>query len=81
MLFQANFLRKYKTSIVISQKIFENLAKFDDISLNDSTSFDFNPKKFSLLPVSLDYEAIVEGKSSSLKSGEFGLHTLIELKT
>ena len=66
--------------LLISQKIFENLARFDDISLKDSTSFDFNPEKFSLLPVSLDYQALVEGKSSSLKSGEFGLHTLIELK-
>ena len=66
--------------LLISQKIFENLARFDQISLKDSTSFDFNPKKFSALPVSLDYEAIVEGKSGSLKSGEFGIHTLIEVK-
>ena len=66
--------------LLISQKIFENLTRFDQISLKDSTSFDFNPKKFSTLPVSLDYEAIVEGKSGSLKSGEFGIHTLIEVK-
>jgi len=66
--------------LLISQKIFENLARIDQISLKDSTSFDFNPKKFSALPVSLDYEAIVEGKSGSLKSGEFGIHTLIEVK-
>ena len=66
--------------LLISQKIFENLARFDQVSLKDSTSFDFNPKKFSALPVSLDYEAIVEGKSGSLKSGEFGIHTLIEVK-
>ena len=66
--------------LLISQKIFENLTRFDQISLKDSTSFDFNPKKFSALPVSLDYEAIVEGKSGSLKSGEFGIHTLIEVK-
>lgn len=66
--------------LLISQKIFENLTRFDQISLKDSTSFDFNPKKFSALPVSLDYEAIVEGKSGSLKSGEFGIHTLIEMK-
>ena len=66
--------------ILISQKIFENLTRFDQISLKDSTNFDFNPKKFSTLPVSLDYEAIVEGKSGSLKSGEFGIHTLIEVK-
>ena len=32
--------------LLISQKIFENLARFDDISLKDSTSFDFNPKNF-----------------------------------
>ena len=70
-----------KLPFVISQKIFENLAKFDEISLKDSTRFEFNPKKFSALPVSLDYEAIVEGKSASLKSGEFGMHTLIELKS
>ena len=70
-----------KLPLVISQKIFENLAKFDEISLNDSTRFEFNPKKSSALPVSLDYEAIVEGKSASLKSGEFGMHTLIELKS
>ena len=43
--------------------------------------FNFNAEKFSALPVSLDYEALVEGKSSSLKTGEFGLHTLIELKS
>ena len=66
--------------LLISQKIFENLTRFDQISLKDSTSFDFNPKKFSTLPVSLDYQAIVEGKSGSLKSGEFGIHTLIEVK-
>ena len=66
--------------LLISQKIFENLRRFDQISLKDSTNFDFNPKKFSALPVSLDYEAIVEGKSGSLKSGEFGIHTLIEVK-
>ena len=71
----------HKLPFVISQKIFENLAKFDEISLKDSTRFEFNPKKFSALPVSLDYEAIVEGKSASLKSGEFGMHTLIELKS
>ena len=66
--------------LLISQKIFENLTRFDQISLKDSTNFDFNPKKFSALPVSLDYQAIVEGKSGSLKSGEFGIHTLIEVK-
>lgn len=66
--------------LLISQKIFENLTRFDQISLKDSTNFDFNPKKFSTLPISLDYEAIVEGKSGSLKSGEFGIHTLIEVK-
>ena len=66
--------------LLISQKIFENLTRFDQISLKDSTNFDFNPKKFSALPVSLDYESIVEGKSGSLKSGEFGIHTLIEVK-
>ena len=66
--------------LLISQKIFENLTRIDQISLKDSTSFDFNPKKFSALPVSLDYEAIVEGRSGSLKSGEFGIHTLIEVK-
>ena len=66
--------------LLISQKIFENLTRIDQISLKDSTSFDFNPKKFSALPVSLDYQAIVEGKSGSLKSGEFGIHTLIEVK-
>ena len=65
---------------LISQKIFENLASFDEIYLKDATSFNFNSEKFSNLPVSLDYEALVEGKSSSLKNGEFGLHTLIELK-
>ena len=66
--------------LLISQKIFENLTSFDQISLKDSTNFDFNPKKFSTLPVSLDYEAIVEGKSGAIKSGEFGIHTLIEVK-
>ena len=66
--------------LLISQKIFENLTRFDQISLKDSTNFDFNPKKFSALPVSLDYEAIVEGKSGAIKSGEFGIHTLIEVK-
>ena len=66
--------------LLISQKIFENLTSFDQISLKDSTNFDFNPKKFSALPISLDYQALVEGKSGSLKSGEFGIHTLIELK-
>ena len=43
--------------LLISQKIFENLTRIDQISLKDSTSFDFNPKKFSALPVSLDYQA------------------------
>ena len=66
--------------LLISQKIFENLTRFDQISLKDSTNFDFNPRKFSALPISLDYQALVEGKSGSLKSGEFGIHTLIEVK-
>ncbi len=66
--------------LMISQDIFKNLIKFDQISLKDATNLDFNPKKFSTLPVSLDYQAIVEGRSGSLKSGEFGIHTLIELK-
>ena len=66
--------------LLISQKIFENLTRIDQISLKDSTNFDANPRKFSALPVSLDYESIVEGKSGSLKSGEFGIHTLIEVK-
>ena len=66
---------------LISQRIFENFSKFDEIYLKDATSFNFNAEKFSALPVSLDYEALVEGKSSSLKTGEFGVHTLIELKS
>ena len=69
-----------KLPFLISQKIFENLASFDDLVLKDATNFNFNSEKFSALPVSLDYEALVEGKSSSLKNGEFGLHTLIQLK-
>ena len=65
----------------ISQKIFENLSKFDEVSLKDATSFNFKPNKFSAISASLDYESLVEGKTSSLKTGEFGLHTLIELKS
>ena len=63
-----------KLPFVISQKIFENLDRFDEITLKDSTNYNFNPEKFSSLPVSLDYEALVEGKSSSLKTGELMWH-------
>ena len=65
---------------LISQRIFENFSKFDEIYLKDATSFNFNAEKFSALPVSLDYEALVE-ENLPLKTGEFGVHTLIELKS
>tara|TARA_E500000075_G_scaffold133834_1_gene148769 strand:+ start:540 stop:1718 length:1179 start_codon:yes stop_codon:yes gene_type:complete len=86
--FKPNFIissrlpaRLQKLPGIISKNIYENINKFENINLRDASNFSFNPVKFSSLPVSLDYEALVEGKTSALKTGEFGLHTLIELKS
>tara|TARA_B100000886_G_C20415540_1_gene489115 strand:- start:50 stop:1231 length:1182 start_codon:yes stop_codon:yes gene_type:complete len=67
-----------KLPFEISSRIYSNLSKFEEINLNDSSFFDFNPAK---IPVStsanLDYENLVEGKSKILKNGEFGVHPTI----
>ena len=66
---------------LISQDLFENLKKIDQINILDSTHFDFTPSNPTTTPVSLDYESIVEGKSKTLKSGEFGIHPEIKIRS
>ncbi len=70
-----------KLPFIISRKIFQNLQSFDDINLKDLTSIEFDPAKISAKPVSLDYEALVEGKTGKLRNGEFGIHPLIKISS
>ncbi len=70
-----------KLPYIISRKIFQNLQSFDDINLKDLTSIEFDPAKISAKPVSLDYEALVEGKAGKLRNGEFGIHPFIKISS
>ena len=70
-----------KLPYIISRKIFNNLQNFKDINLQDLTSIEFNPEKLMAKPISLDYEAIVEGKAGKIRNGEFGIHPFIKISS
>ena len=72
--------RTQKLPGVISKNIFEGLKRFENVRVKDNSRIKFNQKLFAK-PVSLDYEALVEGKSNFLKSGEFGVHPIIEISS
>ncbi len=66
---------------LISNNIFKNLKKFDNLVLKDLTHFDFHPQKLANKPLELDYVSLVEGKGGSIKSGEFGIHPIITISS
>jgi len=66
---------------LISKKIYKNLDNIEIVKLEDLTNFDFDPQKLSNKPLSLDYEALVEGQGESIRSGEFGVHTIININS
>jgi len=70
-----------KLPFMISQNIFKNLQNFKDVNLKDLTSIDFDPGKIAAKPISLDYEALVEGKSGKIRNGEFGIHPFIKISS
>ena len=63
---------------LISNNIFKNLKKFENLRLKDFTNFDFDPNDLANKPIGLDYVSLVEGKGGAIKSGEFGLHPTIK---
>ena len=64
---------------IISSNIYKNLKEFNNLNLRDLTGFDFSPKKLANKPLELDYTSLVEGEVDSIKSGEFGLHPIINI--
>ena len=64
---------------IISSNIYKNLKEFKNLNLRDLTGFDFNPKILANKPLELDYASLVEGEGDSIKSGEFGLHPIINI--
>ena len=66
---------------LISNNIFKNLKKFENLRLKDFTNFDFDPNDLANKPVGLDYVSLVEGKGGAIKSGEFGLHPTITISS
>ena len=64
---------------IISSNIYKNLKEFNNLNLRDLTGFDFNPKILANKPLELDYASLVEGEGDSIKSGEFGLHPIINI--
>jgi len=65
----------------ISSDIFSNLKKIQEISLFDSTNFNFNPNQKNVTDISLDYENLVEGNKTNIKHGEFSIHPTILLSS
>ena len=64
---------------IISSNIYKNLKEFNNLNLRDLTGFDFSRKKLANKPLELDYASLVEGEGDSIKSGEFGLHPIINI--
>ncbi len=67
----------HKLPSAISQNIKNNLLKVDFIKLKDKSNVYFNKKKLRFKSSDLDYDGIVEGKSISVKNGEFAIHPTI----
>ena len=66
---------------LISNNIFKNLKKFENLRLKDFTNFDFDSNDLANKPLGLDYISLVEGKGGAIKSGEFGLHPTITISS
>ncbi len=64
---------------IISSNIYKNLKEFKNLKLRDLTGFDFIPEKLMNKPLDLDYVSLVEGEGENIKSGEFGLHPIINI--
>ena len=67
----------HKLPNVISDNIRKNLRNIDFIRLKDKSNVFFNVKRIPIKSSNLDYDSIVEGKSMSLKDGEFAVHPTI----
>lgn len=63
----------------ISSEIKKNLANINFLNLTDASGVYFNPDKVLKKSISLDYNNLVEGKSNSLRSGEFAVHPIIQI--
>ncbi len=63
----------------ISSEIKKNLANINFLNLTDASRVYFNPDKVLKKSISLDYNNLVEGKSNSLRSGEFAVHPIIQI--
>lgn len=67
----------HKLPKAISYNVKKSLEKIDFINLKDKSNIFFNPKKIAIKSSDLDYDNIVEGKSVSVKDGEFAVHPTI----
>jgi len=68
-----------KLPSIISSNIYKNLKEFKNLRLRDLTGFDFNYEKLLNKPLELDYVSLVEGEVDNIKTGEFGLHPIINI--
>ncbi len=67
----------HKLPYVISDNIRKNIRNIDFLRLKDKSNVYFNLQRIPVKSSNLDYESIVEGKSLSLKDGEFAVHPTI----
>ena len=67
----------HKLPKAISHNIKQSLKKINFIRLKDKSNVFFNPKRLSIKSSELNYDNIVEGKSVSVKDGEFAVHPTI----
>lgn len=67
----------HKLPKAISYNIKKSLTKIDFIRLKDKSNVFFNPKSVSFKSSDLDYDNIVEGRTVSVKDGEFAVHPTI----
>ena len=67
----------HKLPKAISYNIKQSLKKIDFIRLKDKSNVFFNPKRLTIKSSDLNYDNIVEGKSVSVKDGEFAVHPTI----
>ena len=67
----------HKLPKAISHNIKQSLKKIDFIKLKDRSNVLFNPKSIAIKSSDLDYDNIVEGKTVSVKDGEFAVHPTI----
>lgn len=67
----------HKLPKAISHNIKQSLQKIEFIRLKDKSNVFFNPKSLTIKSSDLNYDNIVEGKSVSVKDGEFAVHPTI----